>query len=168
MITHPEKLLFPEDGITKAELAAFYALAAPAISPHLRGRPITMERYPQGTGAKGFFQMDVSRGFPVWLPRVEVPKQGGTVHHPLIEDERALAWMANQNCITPHVWNRRLPDLERPDLCVFDLDPALDFQPVRFTWHSSAVSTGRTSWASSWGQTVPGRFRVEIDDVRPE
>ena len=126
MITHPEKVLFPEDGITKGELAAYYEAVSPAMLPHIRGRPVTLERYPSGIGAKGFWQKDVVRGFPDWLERVEVPKKGGTVHYPLASDGRALLWMANQNTVTPHVWTSRLPHLHRPDLCVFDLDPAED------------------------------------------
>ena len=63
MITHPEKVLFPDDGITKGDLAAYYEAMAPVILPHLRGRPITMERYPAGIGEKGFWQKDVSKGF---------------------------------------------------------------------------------------------------------
>jgi bifunctional non-homologous end joining protein LigD len=124
MITHPEKLLFPEDGITKREMAAYYEAIAPVMLPHLRGRPITMERYHRGIGQPGFLQKDVSKGFPEWLKRVEVPKKGGTVHHPLANDTRALLWLANQNCITPHVWASRVPRLHHPDVCVFDLDPS--------------------------------------------
>jgi bifunctional non-homologous end joining protein LigD len=123
MITHPEKLLFPADGLTKADLAAYYELVAPVMLPHLRGRPVTMERYPAGIDGKRFFHKSVTRGFPDWLVRVEVPKHGGTVWHPLVDDVRTLLWMANQNCITPHVWNRRVPHLQHPDWCVFDLDP---------------------------------------------
>ena len=126
MITHPEKVLFPDDGITKGQLAAYYEAVAPVMLPHLCGRPVTMERYPAGIGAAGFFHKDVSRGFPDWLERVEVPKKGGTVHYPLVCDARALLWLANQNTITPHVWTSRTPDLHRPDLCVFDLDPSTD------------------------------------------
>jgi bifunctional non-homologous end joining protein LigD len=126
VITHPEKLLFPDDGITKGELAAYYGLIASVMLPHIRGRPITMERYPAGIGKKGFWQKDVSKGFPDWLERVEVPKAGGSVKHPLIQDERSLQWVANQNTITPHVWISRVPDLYQPDICVFDLDPAAD------------------------------------------
>jgi bifunctional non-homologous end joining protein LigD len=126
VITHPEKLLFPSDGITKGELADYYQSVAAVMLPHLRGRPVTMERFPAGIDAKGFMQKDVSRGFPEWLARAEVPKRGGTVHYPLIDDERSLRWLANQNCITPHVWTSRVPDLFHPDLCVFDLDPSRD------------------------------------------
>ncbi len=124
MITHPEKILFPGEGITKGELASYYEMIAPLMLPHLRRRPVTMERYHRGIGAPGFFQKDVSKGFPEWLERVEVPKHGGTVHHPLANDTRSLLWLANQNSITIHVWPSRTPNLYNPDICVFDLDPS--------------------------------------------
>jgi bifunctional non-homologous end joining protein LigD len=126
MITHPEKVLFPDDGITKGALAAYYEAIASIMLPHVRDRPVTMERFPSGIGRTGFIQKDVSKGFPEWLPRVEVPKKGGTVHHPLANDTRSLLWLANQNCITPHVWTSRAPELYQPDICVFDLDPSRD------------------------------------------
>src|ERR1051326_9101839 len=124
MIPSSEKVLFPDDGITKGELASYYEAIAPVMLAHVRRRPVTMERYHRGIGAPGFFQKDVSKGFPDWLKRVEVPKHGGTVHHPLANDTRSLLWLANQNSITIHVWPSRTPDLYQPDICVFDLDPA--------------------------------------------
>lgn len=126
MITHPEKVLFPEDGITKGDLAAYYEMVAPLMLPHIHKRPVTMERYPAGIGTKGFWQKDVVKGFPAWLERVEVPKKDGTVHHPLITDTRSLLWVTNQNTITPHVWTSRAPDLMHPDVGVYDLDPSRD------------------------------------------
>ncbi len=126
MITHPEKVLFPDDGITKGELAAYYEAIAPVMLPHIRSRPVTMERFPAGIGKKGFLQKDVSKGFPPWLERVEVPKKDGVVHHPIVTDTRSLLWLANQNSITPHVWTSRAPDVYHPDICVFDLDPSVD------------------------------------------
>lgn len=126
MITHPEKLLFPDDGITKSELASYYESIAPLMLPHIRSRPVTMERYPAGIAEQGFMQKDVSKGFPEWLERVEVPKKGGTVHHPIVRNTRSLLWLANQNCITPHVWTSRAPNLSHPDICIFDLDPSED------------------------------------------
>lgn len=125
-ITHPEKVLFPGDGITKGDLAAYYEAVAPVMLSHLRGRPVTMERYPAGIGRKGFWQKDVSKGFPDWLERVEVPKKGGVVHHPIVTDVQSLLWTVNQNTITHHVWSSRVPDLMHPDVCVFDLDPSTD------------------------------------------
>src|SRR5688572_22107586 len=126
VITHPEKVMFPEDGITKGDLAAYYAAMAPVMLPHISGRPITMERYPAGIGKKGFWQKDVSKGFPEWLQRVEVPKKDGVVHHPVVTDTRSLLWITNQNTITQHVWTSRTPNLYHPDICVFDLDPSTD------------------------------------------
>ncbi|MEK6280180.1 MAG: non-homologous end-joining DNA ligase [Acidobacteriota bacterium] len=124
VITHPEKVLFPGEGITKGELASYYEQIAPVMLPHIRRRPITMERYHRGIGVPGFFQKDVSKGFPSWLKRVEVPKNDGTVNHPIANDTRSLLWLANQNSITIHVWPSRTPTLYNPDVCVFDLDPS--------------------------------------------
>jgi len=129
VITHPDKVLFPADGITKGELAAYYESIAPVMLPHIRARPVTMERYPAGIDKKGFWQKDVSKGFPDWLKRVEVPKKDGTVHHPLITDVRSLRWVTNQNTITQHVWVSRAPRLYYPDVCVFDLDPSREDEP---------------------------------------
>ena len=126
MITHPEKVLFPDVGITKGELAQYYEALAPILVRHIGGRPLTMERYPNGIQHKGFMHKDVSRGFPDWLQRVEVPKKGGTVHHAIVTDTRSLLWIVNQNTITFHVWSTRAPALYYPDICVFDLDPSID------------------------------------------
>ena len=126
LITHPEKILFPTEGITKAELADYYEQIAPIMLPHIRNRPITMERFHRGISQPGFFQKDVVKGFPEWLKRIEVPKHGGTVHHPIANDVRSLLWLANQNSIPIHVWPSRAPRLYNPDICVFDLDPSKD------------------------------------------
>jgi bifunctional non-homologous end joining protein LigD len=155
VITHREKVLFPEDGITKGELADYYEAVAPAMVPLIRGRPVTMERFPSGIAAKGFMQKNVSRGFPAWLQRVEVPKKGGVVNYPLVQEPRDLLWLANQNCITPHVWTSRVPHLELPDICVFDLDPAED-DPVVPRAATLAVrdllaEVGLASWAKTSG-----------------
>jgi len=156
MITHPEKVLFPDEGITKGELAAYYESVAAVMVPHIRGRPVTLERYPAGIGGKGFWQKDVSKGFPEWLERVEVPKKDGTVHHPLINDTRSLLWMANQNTITPHVWVSRVPALTCPDVCVFDLDPSRDDEPdvlraVALALRDLLDELGLPSWVKTSG-----------------
>jgi bifunctional non-homologous end joining protein LigD len=126
VITHPEKVLFPDDGITKADLAAYYEAIAPVMLPHIVGRPITLERFIQGIGAKGIYQKNVVKGFPPWLERVEVGKKDGSVHHPVVRDVQGLVWLANQNSITPHVWTSRAPRVNYPDICIFDLDPQDD------------------------------------------
>ncbi len=174
MITHPEKVLFPDDGITKGELAAYYEAIAPAMIPHIRARPITMERFPAGIGKKGFIQKDVSKGFPDWLERVEVPKKAGTVHHPLVTDTRSLLWITNQNCITPHVWTSRAPDLYHPDICVFDLDPSEDNPEVLRTaalgLRDFLDELGLPSWVKTSGSkgfhiVVPLDRKTDMGDV---
>jgi bifunctional non-homologous end joining protein LigD len=176
VITHPEKVLFPADGISKGELADYYRAVAPVMLPHLARRPVTMERFPSGIDKKGFIQKDVSRGFPAWLERIEVPKHKGTVHHPLINDLESLLWMANQNCITPHVWNRRAPDIYHPDVCVFDLDPdpARD-QPAVLRGAALALrdllaERGHASWVKTTGSkgfhiAIPLDARTHVDQV---
>jgi bifunctional non-homologous end joining protein LigD len=155
MITHPEKVLFPDDGITKGELAAYYDAVADVMLPHLRGRPITMERFPSGIGSKGFLQKDVVKGFPAWLERVEAPKKDGTVHYALANDRRSLRWLANQNTITMHVWASRVPHLYRPDVCVFDLDPSRDepdvLRDAALAVRDLLLEHGVTSWVKTSG-----------------
>ena len=123
--------------------------------PHLRSRPITMERFPAGIGAKGFLQKDVVKGFPAWLKRVEAPKKDGTVHYALANDHQSLLWLANQNTITMHVWPSRAPRLERPDLCVFDLDPSNDepevLRDAALALRDLLLEHGVTSWVKTSG-----------------
>jgi DNA polymerase LigD, polymerase domain len=156
MISHPDKILFPVDGITKGEIAAYYEMIAPVMLPHLRRRPITMERYHRGIDAPGFFQKDVVKGFPEWLERVEVPKKEGTVHHPIANDTRSLLWLANQNSITIHVWPSRAPKLYYPDICIFDLDPAGDdrsdiLRATALALRDFLTDLGLTSWIKTSG-----------------
>ena len=125
--------------------------------PHIENRPVTMERYPAGIGNKGFWQKDVSKGFPDWLERVEVPKKDGVVHHPLVTDVRSLLWVANQNTITPHVWTSRVPDLHRPDICVFDLDPPEDGSRRCCARRRSRCAISSRSSGSPVGSRRPAR-----------
>src|SRR2546426_1564061 len=92
--------------------------------PHIRRRPVTMERYHRGIGAPGFFQKDVSKGFPAWLKRVEVPKNEGTVNHPIVTDTRSLLWLADQKNNTIHVWASRAPNFYQPHIFGFYLRPS--------------------------------------------
>ncbi|MEA2323728.1 MAG: bifunctional non-ous end joining protein LigD [Solirubrobacteraceae bacterium] len=122
-ITHPDKVLFP-DGITKADLAAYYGDVAPAMLPHVRDRPLSFQRFNKGIEGGGFFQKDLPGGAPDWVRRISVPKKGGTVCHALANEAATLVWMANLNAITPHVWTARADRLDRPDRIVWDLDPS--------------------------------------------
>jgi bifunctional non-homologous end joining protein LigD len=175
LITHPDKVLFPDDGITKGELAEYYASVASAMLPHLRKRPVTMERFPNGIGAGGFLQKNLAKGFPEWLERAEAPKKGGVVHYPLINDARSLEWMANQNCVTPHVWGSRVPKLFEPDVCVFDLDPSAEDEPEALRAATLAVrdvlaeldlpSWVKTSGSKGFHIVVPLDATLGFDEV---
>jgi bifunctional non-homologous end joining protein LigD len=174
VISHPEKLLFPIDGITKGEIAAYYEAVAPLMLPGIKGRPVTMERYPSGIGKAGFMQKDVSRAFPMWLKRVEVPKKGGVVNYPLIDDLESLLWLANQNCITVHVWTSRVPRLYYPDVCVFDLDPMeeeLDvLRTAALAVRDLLAELGLQSWVKTSGSKgfhilVPLDGKASYDEV---
>jgi bifunctional non-homologous end joining protein LigD len=130
-ISHPEKVLFP-GGVTKGDLAAYYERVAEYMLPHVKGRPVSMQRFPDGIERKGFFHKDIPDYFPDWIARVEAPKHGGTVTHAVIENVDTLLYLANQNTITPHVWLSRRDRLDRPDRLVFDLDPSVqDFAAIR-------------------------------------
>ena len=122
-ISSPDKLLFPDDGITKADLASYYERVADWMLPHVRDRPVSMQRFPDGIAGKGFFHKDVPDYFPDWIERVRVPKANGSVTHALITGPDTLLYLANQNTITPHVWLARADRLRQPDRLVFDLDP---------------------------------------------
>jgi bifunctional non-homologous end joining protein LigD len=155
VITHPEKVMFPESGITKGELAAYYERVAPIMLPHLVGRPVTLERFHNGIGTKGFFQKNVPKGAPDWLETVAVPKKDGIVNYPVIRDERGLMWLANQNSITPHVWVSRVPRLFYPDICVFDLDPLVEdgavLRDATLLLRQLLAELGCNSWVKTSG-----------------
>jgi bifunctional non-homologous end joining protein LigD len=124
-------VLFPSDGITTAELADYYQTVAPVMLPLVSGRPVTMQRFPNGIGKGGFLQKQVGAYLPDWIERVTAPnrrtRQGTTrdqVTYMVCRSPEDLAYLANQACITPHVWLSRTPDIHHPDQLVFDLDPA--------------------------------------------
>jgi bifunctional non-homologous end joining protein LigD len=126
-LSHPDKVLFPEDGLTKADLAGHYARVAGAMLPHVRERPMNLWRWNSGIQGERVVQQSLPKGAPDWVARVEVPRRkGGNIYHGVINDARTLRWLAQQNCITPHVWNSRRDKLDRPDRIVFDLDPTED------------------------------------------
>src|SRR5262249_3065416 len=122
-ITHPDKVLFPADGITKADLARYYADAAESMLPWLRDRPITMVRYPDGLDGQRFFQKNAPAYFPDWIRRVRLGKEGGEVEHAVCDNPATLVYLANQACIEIHMFTSRVDKLDAPDQMVFDFDP---------------------------------------------
>ena len=128
-ITRPEKVLFPEDGITKGELIKYYHDIAPWMLPHLEDRPLSLQRYPDGIHKFSFFQKSAEKYFPEWVRTVTVKKAGGTVRHVVCNDLATLVYLANLAAITHHIWLSRADKLLYPDQMVFDLDPSGDTFP---------------------------------------
>jgi bifunctional non-homologous end joining protein LigD len=122
-LTHPDKVLFPDEGITKADLAHYYADLAASMLPWLEDRPITMVRYPDGLTGQRFFQKNASSYFPDWIRRAELPKEGGTVEHVICDKPATLVYLANQACIEIHGFTSRVDRVDRPDQFVIDFDP---------------------------------------------
>lgn len=123
-VSSPDKLLFPADGITKADVVAHYQRVGPAMLDVLAGRPLTLQRFPKGIDAKGFMQKNAADHFPPSIRRLPVPKRGGgeTVY-PVVDQADDLAYLANQNTITFHMWTSSADHPGRPDWLVIDLDP---------------------------------------------
>jgi bifunctional non-homologous end joining protein LigD len=122
-VTHPDRVLFPADGITKAELVDYYRLVARWMGPHLADRPANLQRFPDGIDRPGFFQQEMPEYFPDWIDGVLVSKAGGRLRHVVIQNTATLVYLANIGCITPHTWLSRSDRLEYPDQLIFDLDP---------------------------------------------
>jgi bifunctional non-homologous end joining protein LigD len=126
-ISSADKILFPDDGITKADLANYYAAVAPAMVDHTRDRPLNLWRWNRGIANEVVIQQAIPKGAPDWVKRVTVPRRrGGDVTHAVGGEAATLVWLANQNCITPHVWTARADKPDQPDRIVFDFDPPDD------------------------------------------
>jgi bifunctional non-homologous end joining protein LigD len=174
-ITHPDRVLFPADGITKRDLVTYYDEVADTMLPHLRDRPLNVQRFPRGIGEKGFIQQDFADTLPDWMGRVRVAKEGGTVVHLVAERRESLRWLANQSAITLHAWQSRQDRLDNPDRLVFDLDPSdSDFAVVRATAHAVAGvlhDLGLARYVQTTGSrglhvVVPLRADTDFDAAR--
>jgi bifunctional non-homologous end joining protein LigD len=131
-LSNPDKVLFAAAGLTKADLIDYYERVAPVMLPHLAGRPLSFERYPDGVEAEGFMQKNASDYFPSWIRRARLTKQDGAVEHVVAEDAATLVYLANQACVTLHVGLARTDEVDHPDRMVIDLDPSDDdFAKVR-------------------------------------
>jgi bifunctional non-homologous end joining protein LigD len=132
-LSNLDKVFFPDEGITKGDLLSYYRAVAPVLVPHLKDRPFTMIRYPDGIKGKFFFQKDAPSHLPEWIETHralvstrEKPRQKKWVNFALVNDELALLWMVNMGCIDMNAWYSRVDKPERPDFVLFDLDPSPD------------------------------------------
>ena len=177
-LSNPGKVLFPGDGITKADLAAYYEAVAPAMLPHVRRRPLNLWRWNAGIDRQRVVQQEIPKGAPEWVARVEVPRRrGGAVTHAMADDADTLRWLAQVNCITAHVWTSRADRLDRPDRMIFDFDPpdeGADFTDIRegaLAMGELLRELGREPYAMTSGSrgihvVAPLRRTAVHDDVR--
>jgi bifunctional non-homologous end joining protein LigD len=176
--TNVDKLMFPEAGHTKGDLLKFYLGIAPWLLPHLRDRPVTLERLPDGVreGGPRFWQKNTPAHYPKWIPRIDLPTGAGKpVQYAVVNDEHALTYLVNQGTVTFHTWFSRTADLDRPDFVVFDLDPgAAPFADVvriartlRELFEERRVpSVPKTSGKSGLHVVVPWREPGGYDEAR--
>jgi bifunctional non-homologous end joining protein LigD len=174
-ISKPDKLMFPADGISKLDLASYYDAVADVMLPHLRGRPVNMQRFPDGVGAMAFYEKKVPSHFPEWVHTVEVRAEDGPQRQVVVDDRRSLVYLAQQACITPHTWLCTTSHIDRPDQLVFDLDPSDDSLPKvrRATRMTGELldELGLTSFLKTTGSRgyhvlVPLRPALGFDQVR--
>jgi bifunctional non-homologous end joining protein LigD len=132
-LSNLDKAFWPDEGITKGDLIAYYRDVALVLIPHLKDRPFTLKRYPDGAFGKFFFQKDAPKGMPEWIPTRpftvstrDTPRRKRRIQVPLVNEELALLWMVNMGCIDMNVWYSRVDKPERPDFVLFDLDPSPD------------------------------------------
>ncbi len=154
-ISSENRIVFPRDGITKGEVVDYYRRIARFMLPHVRKRRLTMERYQPNIDATPVFQKDMPEHFPDWIPRIEVPKHGGTVTHVVCDNAETLVYIANQGCLTPHVGSQRIDKNEYPDQMIFDLDPpGDDFEIVReiaFKMRELLAESGKKAFLKTTG-----------------
>jgi len=174
-ISKPDKVLFPDDGFSKLDLATYYDAVADVMLPHLRGRPVNMQRFPDGVGGMAFYEKKVPSHFPEWMHTVEVHTEDGSQRQVVADDRRSLVYLAQQACITPHTWLCTSKSLEKPDQLVFDLDPSdSDLPKVRRATRLVGElldDLGLTTYLKTTGSRgyhvlVPLRPALGFDDVR--
>ena len=176
--TNEEKVLFPEFGITKGDVLRFYERVADRLIPHLRNRPMTLERLPDGLQKNGphFWQKNTPTYYPSWISRITIESvDGEAVEYALVNDEKTLLYMVNQGTLTFHPWLSRVESLDRPDFVLFDLDPGdASFEKVvsaaktlhRELRRESVDSFVKTSGKSGLHVLVPWKERGNYDEAR--
>lgn len=122
-LSNLDKVLYPDAGITKGDVVEFYERIGDTMLPYVRDRFLSMHRWPDGIGGEGFYQKETPGWFPDWIRTREVEKKGGTNCQVVVEEPATLVYLAQQACLTPHVWLSRADRPRHPDRIVFDLDP---------------------------------------------
>ena len=164
-LTHLSKVMFPEDGITKAELLLYYQTVAPVLLPHLRGRPLTLKAFPKGVKERPYYRRRLASTTPPWVSRVEL--EDGFA--PVVEDTADLLWVVNQDSVELHPWLSRRENLHHPDLLVFDLDPGPRIPFQRLCEAATVVKEALDSLGvESWPKTSGSSGLHILVGIRPE
>lgn len=144
-LTSGDRVLYPADGYTKEDVFEYYRTVAPLMLPVLADRPISVQQWPAGIQAPGFFKHELS-GKPDWVPTLRVKHLNRTIDHVNVKSPEGLLWLANQSALTLHMWSSHAPTLEEPDWVLFDLDPG------KGTWeHLITVATAMRKKLESLG-----------------
>lgn len=131
-VTHPNKLLYPDEQIGKGDLVTYYRDVAPFMVPHLTGRPLTLHCFPSGIAARGYFQKAAQEHFPAYVHRLPLASHSGETVYAVVDNAPALVFLASQNCLVFHTCHVHRDSLDRPDMVIIDLDPSDDdFAKVR-------------------------------------
>lgn len=177
-ISHPDKMLFPEQAYTKQDLIKYYSQVSASILPFLKNRPLMLHRFPQGIGKHGFYQKDIGDSFPEWINRVSVARQKQEpIEQAVINTKAALLYTINQNTIVLHPWLSTAKDLNKPDKLIFDLDPAegqfktavkgalllRELLENKYGLRCFVMTTG----SSGLHVTIPLKPTATFDEVRP-
>jgi len=158
-LSNLDKVLYPADHIVKAELVSYYLKIAPTILSHVKGRPLSLVRFPDGVDGERFFQKNRPEWAPNWIEHIKLGSEGkdDKIDYIVATEEATLVWLANLACIELHQMHSRIPHTDKPDYMVFDLDPpenskfadvvaiAIDFKEhlESFGYHPFVKTTGR-------------------------
>lgn len=176
-VTNEEKILFPDDGITKFDLIEYYRKMAPFLVRLIKNRPISIQRFPDGIGHEGFYQKDKPDYFPLWLRAVSIKKKDNTyLAYMLCNHEATPVYLANQGCIAIHAWLCKIDQINYPDRMIFDLDPSGSAQFVDIKWVArmlrkelelyNLVSFVMTTGSRGVHVVVPLKRQYTFDQVR--
>jgi bifunctional non-homologous end joining protein LigD len=167
-LTHPDRVLYPEQGITKHALALYYLAVAERILPYVARRPVTLLRCPEGHEKECFVQRHANALFPESVPRFELEEKGKKVVYPYVDSARSLIGLVQLGVLEIHPWGSRIDDLERPDRILFDLDPDVGLPLERVTQAAVDVRERLQSLGlSSFVKTTGGKGLHVVVPIAP-
>jgi bifunctional non-homologous end joining protein LigD len=181
-VSNLDKVMYPASGFTKGQVIDYYVRVSRFILPHLKGRPLTLKRYPEGVTGGHFYEKNAPRFTPDWIQRAQVgrkntEKNKGLIHYVLLNDLPSLVWAANLASLELHVFLAKAPQITRPTFIVFDLDPGppadvLACGEVALRLRDALAAMGLKSWVKSSGSKglqlyVPLNVATTYEQTQP-